>query len=140
MEQGDLATWTQPRLVIVLEGVLAHIRADVSGGFPHFRGKKVVLSYHWLPTPIKRVRYLKDRYPDTRIDIITFVSQEAADEAASFFDTAEIPVSSVTYRPFDRWVDEIKWQPDIQTIYDSDVGRVTLYGQRGYIVRKGEDF
>jgi hypothetical protein len=136
VEQGDLATWTQPRIVLILEGVLAHVRADISGRFR----RKIVLSYQWLPTPIKRLRYLKDNYPDVSIEVVTFVNQEAADYAAEFFDTAGIPVSSVTYRPFNRWVEEIKWQPDIQTIYDSDVPRSMCYGQRGYVVQKGEDF
>ena len=136
MQGGDLDLWTQPRLVVVLEGVLADVHSTTHGRLR----KTVTRSYHWLPTPIKRLTYLKNQWPDTSIEVITFLDQGAADEAAVFFETAHIPVTSVSYRPLDAWVQEILWQPDIQTIYDSEIDRIMRYGQRGFVVQKGADF
>lgn len=136
MQQGDLQLWAQPRLVVVLEGVLADVHTTTHGRLR----KSTVRSYHWLPTPIKRVTYLKTQWPDTSIEVITFLGQDVADEAGEFFESAHFPASAVSYRPFDQWVQEILWQPDIQTIYDSDIDRIMRYGQRGFIVQRGADF
>jgi len=136
MEQGDLTAWVQPRLVLVLEGVLADVTETTTGRFRKVRTR----SFNWLPTPIKRVAYLKHRWPNTVIEVVTFLDQQAADEAADFFDTANIPISQVSYHPLDRWVREILWQSDLQTIYDSDIDRIMRYGQRGFVVQKGKDF
>ena len=137
MQGGDLDLWLQPRVVVVLEGVIADVHETVTG--KRFR-KKVTRSFHWLPTPLKRIVYLKDQWPDTSIECVTFLDQEAADEAAQFFAAVHLPIDTVSYRPLDQWVQEILWQPDIQTIYDSDMSRIMRYGQRGYIVQRGEDF
>ena len=139
VQNGDLSLWDQPRLIIVLEGVLATVTERMQKR--RFRKDAVLArNFHWMQLPIKRVVYLKSQWPDTSVEVITFIDQAAADEAAHFFDQAHVPVSAVSYRPFDRWVEEIKWQPDINTIFDSDTERVQRYGQRGYLVLRGEDF
>jgi hypothetical protein len=136
MERGDLATWVQPRVVFVLEGTLADYTEETTGRWR----KTTIRTFHWLPTPIKRLAYLAQNWPDTSIEVITFLDQSAAEEAARFFGDTNIPVSFTWHRPFDKWVNEIVWQSDIHTIYDSDMDRLMRYGQRGYAVVKGEDF
>jgi hypothetical protein len=137
VQGGDLGLWVQPRVIVVLEGVIADVHETVTGG--RFR-KQVTRSFHWLQVPIKRIVYLKDQWPDASIECVTFIDQSAADEASRFFEDAHIPIDTVSYRPLDQWVQEILWQPDIQTVYDSDMDRIMRSGQRGYMVQRGEDF
>lgn len=137
MQGGDLEQSSQLRMIVVLEGVMADVTETRSGG--RLRTKTVTRSYDWHQLPIKRLSYLRNNWPGSSIEVITFVSQEVADEAADFFERTGIAVSSVSYRPFKQWVMEILWQQDIAVIYDSDPERISQYGQKGYQVERGQD-
>lgn len=137
MQGGDLEQFTQPRMIVVLEGVMADITETRTGR--RLRTKTVNRSFNWHQLPIKRLSYLRNNWSDASIEVITFLSQEVAEEAADFFSRTGIDVSSVSYRPFNQWINEILWQQDIAVIYDSDQDRVNRYGQLGYLVNRGQD-
>lgn len=138
MEKGDLALWTRPRYVVVIEGVLCRVepvvksrrfRSDVTTGF----------NVQWYDVPLKRLLYMKDRWPDNAQDLVTFISQEFCDQAADFLDEAQIQYDAIRYREFHQFTSTLRYQPDIQTVYDSDPARLDHFGQLGHGVVPGED-
>jgi hypothetical protein len=138
MEQGDLAVSTRQRAVFVLEGVLAQVTPTLGRGI--IRQKVTGWSYHWLDVPLKRCVTNKHRHPQYGLDVVTFLGQQVADEAAQFFTSIDFPYDSIEYRDFTKYVQALPYQPDIVVIYDSDMDRIQRYGQLGRIVVKGEDF
>ena len=97
-------------------------------------------SYHWLETPLKRLVYLRSAFPDTCIDVVTFVSEEIANHAADFFDRHDIPVTSCEYHTFSDWTWSLRLHPEIVAVYDSEQSRLMRYGQKGVAVVKGSDW
>jgi len=136
MEHGDLSTYALPRMVVVLEGVLVDIEETTTGRIR----KETTRSYHWLETPLKRLVYLRRTYPDTSIDIVTFISSEVATHAADFLDRHDIPITSSEYHTFSEWAWSLRLHPEIVAIYDSDPERLHKYGQLGVAVVRGGDF
>ena len=139
MQKGDLELWTRPRYIVVIEGVLCRVDPVVKER--RFR-EDIVTGYNasWYDIPIKRMLYLKDRWPETGQDLITFVSQEFADQAAGFLDDCGMQYDVISYRPFAEFVSVIKYQRDLQAVYDSSPARLDRYGQLGHAVVAGEDF
>lgn len=141
MQDGDLELWTRPRYVVVLEGVLCAARPIEQKG--RFRKSATrITGYHinWHEVPLKRLVYLKEQWPDTAQDIVTFISQEFLDDAIEFLDAARIQYDNVGYQSFNRFCATLRFQPDIKGIYDSDQGRLNQYGQLGVAVQRGFDF
>jgi hypothetical protein len=139
VERGDLAVNVRPRAVVVIEGVLAQV-------FP-ITEKKLMrrerargYNINWNEIPLKRCIYLKDWWPDTAIDFVTFISEDFLEVAATFLDETRIPFDAIYYRDFGQFCQSLRYQPDIQTVYDSDQDRLDHYGQRGIAVIRGEDF
>lgn len=97
-------------------------------------------NYHWHDVPLKRMATMKRRFPDTALDVVTFVSREVAEEAAQFFEDAQIPVDSIEYHPLDRFVSVLRYQYEVAMVVDSDEQRLDRYGQLGRAVLVGEDF
>ena len=89
--------------------------------------------------PIKRLLYMKDRWPNTAQDLVTFVSQDFCDQAAEFLDDTGLQYDEITYRPLKSFTDTLRYKPDIQAVYDSDPARLDRYGQLGHAVVPGED-
>jgi len=138
MERGDLELWTRPRYVVVVEGVLC--RADPVLKPRRLRRDEVIgFNIQWYDVPLKRLLYMKDRWPNTAQDLITFVSQEFCDQAADFLDEAGMQYDEISYRTFDSFVTTLRYKPDIQSVYDSDPARLDRYGQLGHAVVPGED-
>jgi hypothetical protein len=139
MERGDLATWTRPRYVIVIEGVFCSVTLIEE---QRFMRKPKTTGWHaqWYDIPLKRLCYMKSRWPGTAADLVTFVSMDFCDEAADFLDTATIPYDTIRYQPLDQFTNTIRYQQDLQAIYDSDQGRLDRFGQLGRSVMPGEDF
>ena len=141
MERGDLAVSTRPSYLVVLEGVLADItpitrkrrlRAEETTGY----------NLHWLDIPLRRLATVKRRFPQLQIDLVTFISQDVADDAAQFLDGAGIGYDSLSYWRFETLISVLPYQDEggLTAIYDSDSDRLDLYGQLGRQVVKGEDW
>jgi hypothetical protein len=141
MEQGDLAVSARPSYAIVLEGVLAEITPITRTR--RFRGEEVTgYNIHWLDLPLRRLATLKRRFPQISVDLITFVSQDVADDAAQFLEGASIPFDSLSYWKLQTWLSILPYQDEggLQAIYDSDTDRLDQYGQLGRQVVKGQDW
>jgi hypothetical protein len=139
MEQGDLALSSRPTIAVVLEGVLA----SVTPIYEQRRIRAPRLTGHeldWHDVPLARVFMMKRNWPQTGIDVVTFVDPAVAIDAADFLNEAMIPVDSVRFHTFERWVAVLRFQPDLRMVVDSDQGRLDRYGQLGRAVLVGEDF
>ena len=139
MQNGDLAVHHREQLVVILEGVLCQVTV--------IPGKRWALrqmpdSYHisWHELPLKRMVAINERWPDYDVEVITFISQRLADEAAEFLSDAEIPHSSIRYHGYKSFVDTLRYKPHLRGIYDSNPHRLDEYGQAGIAVVRGEDF
>ena len=140
MQNDDLSEWNRPRIVLVIEGVLCN-RIERHGEARRLR-KAPILSYHtqWYETPLKRVVVLKHNYPDMGVDLVTFISQEFADEAAEYLDMLNIPYDSVKYMPWETFATSLRFQSDIKAVYDSSAQRLSRFGQLGVQTVAGGDF
>jgi hypothetical protein len=138
MQQGDLQLWTVPRWIVVLEGVLCNV-------VPITKKRKLrepaIVGYHinWHDTPLKRMVYLKEQWPENSLEIVTFIP-DFIDTALEFLDAAQIPYDKASYSRFDQFCSVMRFQPDLQKVYDSDVARLDRYGQYGVAVNRGMDF
>lgn len=140
MQHGDLEEWSRPRYVIVIEGVLCDVVPIMSD--KRFMRAEKVTGYHinWHEVPLKRAVFMKDKFPDNAMDLITFISPEFLDTAAEFLNEARIPYDTVRYQSMERFTATLRFQSDVTAIYDSDPGRLDQYGQKGIAVQRGMDF
>ena len=139
MQNGDLQLWTRPRYIVVVEGVLCRVDPVVKER--RFREDKVTgFNIQWYDVPLKRLLYLKDRWPDTGQDLVTFISQDFADQAASFLDECGMQYDDIRYQSLSNFTTVLRYQRDVQGVYDSDPARLDRYGQLGHAVVAGEDF
>jgi len=139
MERGDLALSVRQRYVVVLEGVLARI-TDITEE-RRFRNDRVTgHNILWFDLPMRRLATMRRQFPDTGADVVTFVDEQVAVDAAEYLDAASVPVDSCTYQPFDRWVSLLPYQDGLQAVFDSSNERLDRYGQIGRQVVMGEDF
>lgn len=140
MENGDLGITAVPRMVIILEGVLASVEITTTVVGKLRRKESKTVAINWMETPLKRVADIKRRFPDTAVDVVTFLGEEVAHQADLFFNAIGLHVNTVQTVNFRDWCWALRFQPDIVTIYDSDPERLHLYGQRGVSVMMGSDF
>jgi hypothetical protein len=139
MQKGDLELWTRPRYVVVIEGVLCRVQPVVRQR--RFRPEEITgYNAQWYDVPIKRLLYMKDRWPDTAQDLVTFISQEFCDQAAQFLDETGLQYDGIRYRSLNDFTATLRFQRDIQAVYDEDPARLDQYGQLGHAVVAGEDF
>lgn len=139
MEKGDLALWTRPRYVVVIEGVLCHVDPVLSDS--RWRRHKVVgHNVQWYDVPIKRLLYMKDRWPNTAQDLVTFIDGPFLEQAVSFLDDVGLQYDSATHEKLDQFSQLLRYKQDVQAVYDSDPTRLDGYGQMGRAVLPGEDF
>lgn len=139
MENGDLAVSVRPHIVVVLEGVLADL-TPVEQTRRLRRSKIVAYNFHWHDVPLKRISHMKRYWPDTAIDVVTFVSQDVCDEAAEFFDRTLITVDTVEYHLFSTYVSILPYQQEVTMVVDTSSDRLDRYGQLGKAVVRGQDF
>ena len=138
MEKGDLELWTRPRYVVVIEGVLCRVEPVTEQRWR--RSKVTGYNISWYDVPLKRLLFLKDRWPDTAQHLITFISPEFMDQAADFLDAAGMQYDEIHYDKLANFSSLLRYKPDIQAVYDSDPARLDGYGQLGRAVVPGEDF
>jgi phage baseplate assembly protein gpV len=139
MERGDLAVSVRPHYVVVLEGVLAIISEVTQQR--RLRSPRVTgFNIHWLDIPLRRLATNKRRFPDVGAEIVTFISEDVADQATMFLDTATIAYDSLQYQPFDTFCSLLHFRDGVQAVYDTDDDRINRYGQLGHRVLRGEDW
>lgn len=139
MQNGDLELWNRPRYVVVIEGVLCSVEPIVQPRRWR-RGDEVVgHSAFWYDVPLKRLMYMKDRWPDTAQDLVTFVSEPFATQCGAFLESIGLQHDSLRYVRLDEFVTTLRFQRDTQSVYDSDPARLDRYGQLGHAVVPGED-
>ena len=141
MEQGDLAVSIRPSYTIVLEGVLAEVIPITRNR--RFRGEQTTgYNLHWLDIPLRRLATLKRRFPQIIVDLVTYIDQDVADDAAQFLNGANIPYDSISYMRLPTLIAILPFQDEagLQAVYDSDPDRLDQYGQLGRAVIKGEDW
>lgn len=138
MQDGDLATSTRSRLVIVLEGVLATITPVIEER--RFRGERITgWNILWHERPLKRMVYIDRTYPDMGLEVITFLNQDVADQAAEWMLAVPIPYAELRYQKFEQFTSLLPYQQGITQILDSDQDRLDRYGQLGRSVMMGGD-
>ena len=93
----------------------------------------------WYETPLKRMVYISDNYPDLAVEIITFLNEEVANFAAEFLNDVPIPYSEVRYQEWPHFTSALPYQKGITQILDSDSDRLDRYGQLGRAVLLGGD-
>ena len=140
MQDGDLGAWEKPRILLVLEDCLAR---------PAFRTQRQGLKrtsvladpddWDWAITSVKTI--MRYAYNSVPCEIITFLSQEAADLAAVWFNRYDIEVASVEYYSYSHFCRSLTWRRNnIQEIIDTDPERVLRYGQLGRTILWDSEF
>ena len=136
MRNNDLASWSTVRVVMVLEGIM--VRPSYQG---RRRKKKLVEAddWPWDNDALKRVVDVVRRN-SLAVEVVTFISEEVADQAAEFFLRYDIPVSSTEYVDFEWFCRSLIWRTDVEYVMDTDEERLMRYGSRGYRIELGGDF
>jgi hypothetical protein len=144
MENGDLATWVDNRIVVVLEGILAQIppaethRSGILG-----RHKEV----EWVPADNwgwskHAIKLINDRAyrMNTPVDVVTFIAPEVGDMAADWLDKYEVRITGCEYSDFDMFCESLSWRPNVHHVIDSVPKRLDRYGIRAYETQWGGHF
>lgn len=139
MQDGDLEEYHPDALVVVLEGVLCMVSQDVEK-IGLLRKSMVTTSMQWMDLPIKRLITLARQYPNTKIEVITFLDEAAASRATEFLDRIGFPYPAVRYTAIDDFVFLLPYSEYIRAVYDSDEARLERYGQVGVGVAFGSDW
>ena len=133
MKDGDLDTFSEQSVVVILEGVLTDFA--YSG-----RIRKKLLpadQWEWQQLPLRRMAQW--HRANVTVDIVTFESQFAADEAAEFLNRYRYDFGIIDYANFELFCDSlIVRRPS--AVFDTDPGRLNRYGQFGVGATKGADF
>jgi hypothetical protein len=140
MQAGDLEAWEQPRIVIVIEGVLCRA-IPMEERKRRFRKTNTVrYHYGWYDVPLKRLAVNKMRYPEVGHDVVTFLGPEFLDGALEFLDEVRVPYDSAYANNLRTFCESLRFRREIQAVYDSDPTRLDQYGQLGKSVVAGEDW
>jgi hypothetical protein len=83
--------------------------------------------------------YLKSKWPDNSLEVITFIP-DVLDTMVEFLDEAQIPYDKASHADFHQFCNLMRFQNDLQVVYDSDYDRLQRYGQYGVSVVRGNDF
>ena len=135
MQNGDLGTWEQAHMVVVLEGVLCS---------PSRKGlvrPRLTNPEDWGWSVVGLRSLQRYSFASVPIDVITFLGQEVADHAAAFLSRYDLVVSSVEAVEVDAFTRSLAWRHnDVQRVIDTDTNRLDRYGQKGYQVQTGGEF
>lgn len=142
MEGNDLTAYESPRTYIVLEGVLAQVPVAHAERRLLRKTKPVPVDAHswlWSSFAIKLVNHYARNY-NTLFDVVTFISQEVADEAADYLNQYEVRVSSCKYYDYEMFCTALTWKHDVDRVIDTDPERLLNYGSRAYQPSPGGEF
>ena len=140
MQNGDLAVHHRETLVVILEGVLCQVTVNTGAKRRLRRSDSDTYHISWHEIPLKRLITTAERWPDYDIEIVTFISNRLAEEAAEFLNDATIPYGSIRYQGYGTFVNTLRYRPHLRAIYDSNPHRLDEYGQVGIAVVRGEDW
>jgi len=141
VQDGDLGTWDKPRILLVLEDTLARpvFRHSRSGLLKHTDVLMDADDWDWAITTVKTI--MRYSYNSVPVEVITFLSQDAADMAAEWFNRYDIEVASVEYYSYAHFTRSLTWRRnDIQEIIDAVPERVLKYGQLGRVITWDSEF
>jgi len=144
MQNGDLSTWTAPRIVVVLEGVLAQIpepqnhRTGILRKVDHVEWPPAE-SWGWSTHAIKVLNH-KAMTTNIQIDVVTFVAPEVGDMAAEWLLKYDIRNATCEYFDFTQFCTSLQWNQDIHNVIDSVPDRLDRYGIRAYETQWGGAF
>jgi hypothetical protein len=133
VKDGDLATYTESNVIVVLEGVLADL--TYSGRLR--KRLKPAAEWQWEQLALRRM--VQWHRGNVNVDVVTFVSDAAADTAAEFLVKYGYEFGLVEYRQFDLFCDALIVRRPTG-VYDSEPSRLNRYGQFGVSVLRGTDF
>jgi hypothetical protein len=74
------------------------------------------------------------------VEVVTFLSQEAADRAADWFAKFSVDVAETVYAPFSMFCESLKWRRDVGRVIDTNRERLIQYGQLGWPVLPGREW
>jgi hypothetical protein len=140
MQDGDLGTWDKPRILLVLEDCLTRpVFRSQRHGLKHVTVLMDADDWDWAITTVKTI--MRYSYNSVPCEVITFLSQEAADEAAGWFGRYDIEVASVEYYSYAHFTRSLTWRRNgIQEIIDTNPERVHNYGQLGRLILWDSEF
>lgn len=141
MEKGDIASWVDNRIVVVLEGILAQVPPPVTNRSGIFGRNKDI---EWLPADQwgwskNAIKIINDKAyrMSLPVDVVTFMSPDVGDMAADWLDKYEVRVSSCEYSDFDMFCESLSWRPNVHHVVDSEPERLDRYGIRAYETQFG---
>lgn len=140
VQKGDLEASFPERLIIVLEGVLALVVLEHQHTGRFRRTDTITYHIMWHEVPIKRLIVTKERYPHYEIEIVTFLSESVASQAAEYLQRMDVPFNSINYRDEDEFIAMLPYQRNVRAIYDSEPERLYRFGQSGVQVIRGNDW
>jgi hypothetical protein len=144
MEKGDLATWTDNRIVVVLEGVLSQVppvETHRSGLLGRNKDTEWVSADYWGWNK-QAIKIINDKAYrlNTPVDVVTFLAPEVGDMAADWLEKYEVRVSGCEYSDFDLFCESLSWRPNVHHVIDSVPERLDRYGIRAYETQFGGYF
>lgn len=140
VQNGDLEASFPERLIIVLEGVLALVVQERQHTGRFRRTDTITYHIMWHEVPIKRFIVTKERYPHYELEIVTFLGESLADQAAQYLQRMNVPYDSINYESIDDFVMMLPYQRNVRAVYDSDPENLHRFGQVGVAVVRGEDW
>lgn len=135
MEDGDLAAWTESRIVVVMEGLLCSPKQT---GLLRKQWTDPD-EWGWEVLPIKYVWDYTNRR-NVVVEVVTFLGQDVADMAADWLAKYDVPVAAVEAVDFDWFCRSLQWRPEVSSVVDCDPRRFQKYGQKGYAAKFGGEF
>lgn len=98
-----------------------------------------VEDWHWHTLAVKSVVDNATRL-NIAVEVVTFMGDEVADQAADFMAKYDMPVASVESAKFDWFCQSLQWRPDVSYVVDTEPERIQRYGQHGYVATRGGSF
>jgi len=95
--------------------------------------------WEWAINTVKTI--MRYAYNSVPVEVITFLSQDVADEASIWFLRYDVEVASCEYYRYDHFCRGLTFRRrNIQEIIDTDQERVLHYGQLGRVILWDSEF
>ena len=139
MEGNDLGLWQERRMLVVLEGTLVSIPQHRHGVFRKHTELAPIGEWAWSRSTIARINYMATKFNQV-IEVVTFISQAVADDAAEWLLRHDVRVSGVEFFDFAMFCEYLRWNNDVERVIDSDNERLNQYGIKAYETYFGGPF
>lgn len=135
MKDGDLSNKVAPRLLLVFEGALGFCNDDRKYRKLAGKGKWENALEYWVINPLMANRILWLYFKkDVNTEVVTFISEEFADELTTRLDVEGIPIHRVWYTTPAALARRIAYMPDLAAVYDPEPTRWLTYGSKGVYI------